>query len=143
MHYEIDHDWKAVIARDYFAMTWNGPSGKGVEDGLDNLQHLYMSIDATFHADYQFTRPDGSIINEGTEALKKILYKLTVPLKNLQMTSFDIISVDDHTVTFQSTAIADRKDNGERYTQYLKLTYVFRQRKVCQTIVHYHTNYES
>src|SRR3990167_6672072 len=143
MQHKLDQDWKSKMARDYFAMTWDGPSGNGIIDGNDNLDRLYKIIDDTFHPNYQFTRPNGDIINEGTDELKKILYKLTTPLKNLKMTSFDIISIDNNSVTFQSTAVANKKEDGERYTQYLRLTYVFKDKKVCRTIVYYHTNYEA
>lgn len=143
MLHKLDQDWKSKIARDYFSMTWDGPDGDGIQDGNENLDNLYAIIDKTFHSNYQFVRPNGDIINEGTTELKKILNKLTTPLKNLRMTSFDIISLDDSSVTFQSTSVADKKSDGERYTQYLKLTYVFKDKKVCRTIVHYHTNYKA
>jgi len=144
MQHYIDNDWRAKIARDYFAMTWNGPFGNGIKNGEDNIENLLKIIDETFHHDYTFTRPDGSIINSGTDKLKEILVKLTKPLINLLMTSFDIIAVNENenSVTFQSTAIADNKSTLERYTQYLRLTYVFKEKRVTRTIVHYHTNYE-
>lgn len=141
MQMSIDNDWKAKIARDYFAMTWNGPRGDGIAIGEDNLENLYKSIDYTFHVDYLFARENGTIINQGAEKLKDILKNLICPLTNLKMTSFDIISINHDSVTFQSTAIADKKNTGERYTQYLKLTYAFREKKVCRVIVHYHSNY--
>ena len=137
-----DSDWKSIKARNYFSMTWNGPTGNGLVTGEENLENLYFSIENTFHDNYQFVRPDGRFIGEGVDELKKVLTKLTVPLVNLKMTSFDIVALTENAVTFQSTATADKKENGERYVQCLRLTYVFQDQKVSRAIVHYHSNYE-
>lgn len=142
MKIDYDRDWKAKIARNYFSQTWNGPGKLGVDDGESNIKNLYQCIDETFHSDYLFTRPNGVVINSGTKKLKQILYELTVPLKNLKMTSFDVIDLTQDSVTFQSTSVADKKLEYERYVQYLRLTYVFRDQKVSRAIVHFHTNYD-
>lgn len=142
MHNHLDNDWKAKIARNYFAITWNGKTGCGVADGEQNFTALYQTIDETFHEDYVFAQPDGTPVNQGTDVLKQIMTKLTAPLKNMRLTSFDIITINEQSVTFQSTAVADKKDSDERYVQYLKLTYIFEYGKVRQTIKHYHTNYD-
>lgn len=142
MNSKLDNDWKSNIARAYFAMTWNGPDGNGIVDGLDNIDNLFAIIDATFHEDYKFVRENGLVINEGTVKLKEVLYKLTAPLIRLKMTSFDIMKLTEHSVSFQSTSIAEKKESGERYVQCLRLTYIFQGQKVCRTIVHYHSNYQ-
>ena len=38
---DLDYDWKAKKARDYFEITWNGLDGLGVSSGKKNLDVLH------------------------------------------------------------------------------------------------------